>query len=46
MSKELKYRAVCPYCNKAFDTRKEGFHDYLGRLICASCYHRIPFKRY
>ena len=40
MSKELKYRAVCPYCNKAFDTRKEGFL-YLGVLICADCHNNM-----
>ena len=40
MSKEMKYRAVCPLCNKGFDTRNEGFL-YWGHLICANCYHEM-----
>lgn len=39
-NKELKYRAVCPHCNKGFDTRYEGFNHY-GRIICADCYHKM-----
>ena len=39
MSKDKSYkcRAVCPICNKPFDTRKEGA-IYLGDLICNECY--------
>lgn len=37
-----KYRAVCPICGKAFDTRKEGFlESYTNRLICADCANKI-----
>lgn len=43
MSKDLKYRAICPVCGKGFDTRYEGFLDGGKRLICADCYHKIPF---
>ena len=44
-SKDLKYRAVCPECGKGFDTRYEGF-KHGGKLICATCYHAIPFVTY
>lgn len=44
--KELRYRAVCPYCNKGFDTRKEGMRSGDGYIICADCYHKIKFKTY
>ena len=38
----MKYRAVCPICGKAFDTRKEGFLEPgTNRLICADCYNKI-----
>lgn len=39
MNKELKYRAICPICSKAFDSRNEGFL-IRGRLHCADCYHQ------
>lgn len=34
-NKELKYRAVCPHCNKGFDTRKGVL--YWGVLVCPDC---------
>lgn len=43
MSKELKYRAICPYCKKPFDLRNEQFMLY-GELICADCYHELPIE--
>ncbi len=39
-NKDLKYRAVCPHCNKGFDTRHEGF-NYWGRIVCADCYQKM-----
>lgn len=45
MDKSLKYRAVCPECGKAFDTRKEGF-NFGGYIICAKCYHKKPYETY
>ena len=42
MSKELKYRAICPRCNKAFDSREGKVHA--GELVCPECHSKIPFK--
>lgn len=42
MSKELKYRAICPHCNKAFDLRNEMF-TLSGKVLCADCYHELQF---
>lgn len=39
-NKDLKYRAVCPHCGKAFDTRHEG-ESYWGVLICADCTEKM-----
>lgn len=39
MSKSvLKYRAVCPYCNKGFDSRTGAL--FWGQLICPKCEKR------
>ena len=43
-NKELKYRAICPYCKKPFDTR-EGELAY-GILCCKDCYKKIPYQTY
>ena len=39
MSKEIRYRAVCPICGKGFDIRHEGFKHPDGRIVCADCHH-------
>jgi len=38
-NKSLRYRAVCPHCNKAFDTRERvEFNNILhGYLVCPDC---------
>lgn len=44
-NKDLKYRAVCPTCGKAFDTRKEGFPEPdTNKLICADCYNKLKYR--
>jgi len=45
-SKEMKYRAVCPQCNKGFDTRSEGFRGPTGQIICADCFHKLKYRVY
>ena len=35
-NKDMKYRAVCPECNKGFDTRHPGFL-FWGKLLCPEC---------
>ena len=34
--KDLKYRAICPLCGKAFDCREGGLLD--GSLVCPDCF--------
>lgn len=34
--KDLKYRAICPLCGKAFDSRKGKVLD--GKLVCPDCF--------
>ena len=36
MNKNIKYRIVCPICNKGFDSR-EG-QKLNERIICSNCY--------
>lgn len=38
-NKELRYRAVCPHCGKAFDTRYGTL--YWGDLICRDCVKKM-----
>jgi len=42
ISKELRYRAVCPICKKAFDIRTGKL--YFGHLTCEDCYKKVEFK--
>ena len=42
MSKELKYRAICPICRNAFDVREGKI--YRGEWVCHECFSKIPFK--
>lgn len=37
MSKELRYRAVCPVCEKAFDVRHGVRHPGAGFVMCEEC---------
>lgn len=47
MNKELKYRAICPFCNKAFDMREGKVHPTTGQLVCEVCYkERTKFATY
>jgi hypothetical protein len=39
--KTLKYRIVCPYSNKGFDSRSGRL--YIGQVICNDCYNKIPY---
>lgn len=41
MSKLMKYRAVCPLCNKGFDSRTGEL--YRGQLVCPDCHKKIPY---
>ena len=43
-NKELKYRAICPYCKNPFDTRTGKL--YLGYLVCEECFKKIPYTTY
>lgn len=38
-NKDLKHRAICPECGKAFDMRREGFNNECNQVICADCFH-------
>lgn len=42
MSKELKYRAVCPLCGKPFDSR-DGNLSPDGKVVCHECYEHFGF---
>lgn len=42
MSKDLKYRAICPLCGKAFDSR-EGKIAPDGKVVCGECYEHFGF---
>ena len=44
MSNTLKYRIICPECNKAFDSRTA--HNFNGYCICPECYNAKKFKTY
>lgn len=35
----MKYRAVCPICNKGFDIRTEG-NNLDGQIICNNCFEK------
>lgn len=38
---DIKYRALCPKCHNAFDTRTG--YKYNGRLICKECKDELNF---
>lgn len=42
MNKDLKYRAICPLCGKAFDSR-EGKIAPDGKVVCGECYEHFGF---
>ena len=44
MYKDLKYRAICPLCGKAFDSRNGKFAD--GKVVCQECYEHFGFATY
>ena len=44
MDKDLKYRAICPLCGKAFDSRYGKFAD--GKVVCQECYEHFGFGAY
>lgn len=45
MSKDLKYRAVCPLCGKPFDSR-DGKRALDGKVICGECYEHFGFTTF
>lgn len=42
MSKELKYRVICPLCGKSFDSR-DGKLSPDGKVVCPECYEHFGF---
>ena len=45
MSKELKYRVICPLCGKSFDSR-DGKLSPDGKVVCHECYEHFGFATY
>lgn len=45
MDKNLKYRAICPLCGKAFDS-KDGKLSPDGKVVCHECYEHFGFATY
>lgn len=45
MSKDLKYRAVCPLCGKPFDSR-DGKLIPDGKVVCGECYEHFGFSTF
>lgn len=45
MSKELKYRVICPLCGKPFD-RRNGKLSPDGKVVCHECYEHFGFATY
>ena len=43
MSKELKYRVICPLCGKSFDSR-EGKIAPDGKVVCGECHEHFGFS--
>ena len=41
-NKELKYRGICPLCNKPYDTREGKYLN--GFLYCKDCFNSFNFK--
>lgn len=45
MDKDLKYRAICPLCEKPFDSR-DGKLSPDGKVVCQECYEHFGFATY
>ena len=45
MYKDLKYRAICPLCEKSFDSR-DGKLSSDGKVVCQECYDHFGFGAY